>query len=202
MQFIHRERQRHERAGDGRRARAAVGLQHVAIHADGACADFFQVNRRADGAADEPLDFRRPAVELALGNVARLARQGGVGKHRVFGGDPAALDFLFLHPARDGFLDGDAADDAGAAPFDERGAGGVRRDMVLETQWTKLVGGAPVGADGFRHGRHVKLQPRHRATRKTKRAIFGAGSRPAGSAAISSAKNFAQIGGSLAPVAG
>jgi hypothetical protein len=63
--------------------------------------------------------------------------------------------FLFLHPARDGFLDGDAADDAGVAPFDERGAGGVRRDVVLKAQRAQLVGGAPVGADGFRHGQRI-----------------------------------------------
>ena len=104
---------------------------------------FSQIERGAHGAADEPLDFRRTPVELALGDVARFALQGGVGEHRVFGGDPAALDFLFLHPARHGFLDGHAADDAGVAPFDERGAGGVRRDVVLKAQRTQLVGLRP-----------------------------------------------------------
>ena len=112
------------------------------------CADFFQIDRGAHGAADEPLDFLRAPVDFALGDVARFAFQGGVGEHRVFGGEPAARDLLFLHPARHGFLDGHAANDARVAPFDERGAGGVRRDVVLKTQRAKLICGATVGADG------------------------------------------------------
>ena len=52
-----------------------------------------------------------------------------------------------LHPAWDGFLNGDAADDAGVAPFDERGAGGVRCDVVLKAERADLIGGATVGAD-------------------------------------------------------
>ena len=153
----HRERQRDERAGDGRRARAAVGLQHVAIHPDRARAEFFQVDRGAHGAADEPLDFLRAPVNFALGDVARFAFQGGVGEHRIFGGDPAAGDVLLLHPARHGFLDGHAADDARVAPFDERGAGGVRRDVVLKAERPQLVGGAAIGARRGRNG--VGVQP-------------------------------------------
>ena len=65
-QLFHRERQRDERAGDGGGARAAVGLQHVAVHADRPRADFFQINRRADGAADEPLDNRPAPLALSL----------------------------------------------------------------------------------------------------------------------------------------
>ena len=91
-------------------------------------------------------DERPSSLPLEMSRGLRV--QGGVGEHRVFGGEPAALDFLLLHPARDGFLDGHAADDAGVAPFDERGAGGVRRDVVLKAQRTKLIGGATVGASG------------------------------------------------------
>jgi len=85
--------------------------------------------------------------------MSRGLRECGVGEHRIFGGDPAAFDFLFLHPARDGFLDGDGADDARVTPFNERGAGGVRRDVVLKTERADLIGGATVGANDFRHGR-------------------------------------------------
>ena len=135
-------------AGDGGGARAAVGLQHVAIHADGARAELFQVERGAHGAADEALDFLRASVNLALGDVARFALQGGVGEHRILRRDPAAGDALFLHPARDVFLDGHAADDARVAPFDERRAGGVGRDVVLKADGAKLVGLPAVGAGG------------------------------------------------------
>jgi len=79
---------------------------------------------------------------------------------------------LFLHPARDGFLDGDGADDARVTPFNERGAGGVRRDVVLKAERADLIGGATVGADDFRHGRYLKLLSRQRATRKTSSTIF------------------------------
>ena len=44
-----------------------------------------------------------------------------------------------------------AADDARAAPFNERGTGGVGRDAVLKTQRAKLICDAAIGADEFRH---------------------------------------------------
>ena len=147
-QFCHRERERDERTGDGRGARAAVGLEHVAIHPDGAFAQFVEVKRGAHGAADEPLDFLRPSVNFSLRTVALLPLQRGVREHRVFGGDPAARDFLFLHPAWHGFLDGHAANDARVAPFDERRAGGIGRDVILKTQRTELIGSTTVGAQG------------------------------------------------------
>ena len=91
-------------------------------------------------------NFIGTAVESALGDVARFPGQGGVGEHRILGGEPAALNLLLLHPARDAFLDGHAADDARVAPLDERRAGGVGRDAVLEAQRAQLVGRAAVGA--------------------------------------------------------
>jgi hypothetical protein len=33
----------------------------------------------------------------------------------------------------------------------------VRRDVVLKTQRAELVGGAPVCAEGFKHGHQLKL---------------------------------------------
>ena len=137
-QLADRQGERHVAAGNGRGAGAAVGLQDIAVHPDGAGAQFLQVDGGAHGPADEALDFLGAPVNLALGDVALFALQGGVGEHRVFGRDPAPGDALLLHPARHGFLDRHAADHARVAPFDQRRAGGVRRDVVLETHGAQL----------------------------------------------------------------
>ena len=52
-------------AGDRGRARAAVGLQHVAIERDGALAERLQIDDRAQRAADQALDFLRAPALLA-----------------------------------------------------------------------------------------------------------------------------------------
>ena len=65
--------------------------------------------------------------------------------------EAAAFDLLILHPPRDGFLDGDAADDVRVAPLNERGAGGVRGDVVLKTERAELVGQPSISADMFCH---------------------------------------------------
>ena len=140
--------QRDVGAGDRRRARAAVGLQDVAVHPDGAGAQLLQVEGRAHRPADQALDLLRATVDLALGDVALFALQGGVGEHRVLGRDPAAGDALLLHPARHGILDRDAANDARVAPFDQGRAGGVGRDVVLEAHGADLAGRAAIGAGG------------------------------------------------------
>jgi hypothetical protein len=45
--LVDRVLRRHKSAGDGGRARAAVGLQHVAVQVDGAFAELFQIKHRA-----------------------------------------------------------------------------------------------------------------------------------------------------------
>ena len=92
------------------------------------------------------MDFLGAAVDFAFGDVALFAGEGGVGEHGILGGDPTAGDVLFFHPPGDGFVDGDAADDAGVAPFDEGGAGGVGSNVIEETDGAELVGGAAVDA--------------------------------------------------------
>ena len=82
-------RQRHLGAGDRGRARAAVGLQHIAVERDRALAQRRQVQRRAQRAADQALDLLRAPGLLAPGRFARAARVGGARQHAVFGGDPA-----------------------------------------------------------------------------------------------------------------
>ena len=59
------------------RARAAVGLQHVAIELDGALAQRLQVEHGAHRAADQALDFLGAAALLAAGRLAVAAGVGG-----------------------------------------------------------------------------------------------------------------------------
>jgi hypothetical protein len=146
MSFADGETERDARAGDASRAGAAVGLKDVAVHPRGAGPEFFEIEHGAEGAADQALDFLGASVELELRDVARLPVQSGVGEHRILGRDPSAGDLLILHPAGNGFLDGHAADHAGVAPFDQGRAGGVRGDVVLETDRTQLPRLTAIGA--------------------------------------------------------
>ena len=102
-QIFARLRQRDPGAGDRRRARAAVGLDHVAIERDGAIAQRFHVDDRAQRAADQALDFLRAARLLALRGFAAAARVRGARQHAVFARHPALA--LPLEPARHALLD-------------------------------------------------------------------------------------------------
>ena len=83
------ERKRDIAAGDRGRARAAIGLQHIAIDLDLQFAEFFAIDHRAQTAADQALDFLRAARLLALGGFAVGAFMGRARQHAVLGGDPA-----------------------------------------------------------------------------------------------------------------
>ena len=88
-QLPQRQRKRDKRAGDGRRARAAIGLQYVAIQNHGALAERDGIHHRAQRAADEPLNFMSPAGRPALVHLARRALGGGPRQHGVFRRHPA-----------------------------------------------------------------------------------------------------------------
>jgi hypothetical protein len=103
QQPVHRVLRRHKGAGDGGGARAAVGLQHIAVEVDGAFAQLLQVEHRAHGAADQALDLLRAAALLAARGLAVAAGVGGARQHAVFGRDPAfaaaalVAGHLFFH---------------------------------------------------------------------------------------------------------
>jgi hypothetical protein len=59
--------------GDRRRARAAIGLQHVAVECDGAFAERAHVDDCTQRAADQALDFQRASALLAPGRFARAS---------------------------------------------------------------------------------------------------------------------------------
>ena len=88
-QLVDRDAQRDPGAGNRRGAGAAIGLDDVAIDDDLPLAELGQVDHGAQRAADQPLDFLRPARLLALGRLAVAAGVGGARQHAIFGGDPA-----------------------------------------------------------------------------------------------------------------
>src|SRR6266403_2146248 len=56
--------QRDISAGDRRRSRSAVGLDHIAINPDRALAQAFQIGNCAQAPTDEPLDLMRAPADL------------------------------------------------------------------------------------------------------------------------------------------
>src|SRR5258708_6768327 len=79
---------RYERAVDARRARAAVGFEHVAIDPQRALAELVEIDDRPQAAANQPLNLDGTAIDLAR-LIAGLARVGAAGEHTVFGAQPA-----------------------------------------------------------------------------------------------------------------
>ena len=81
--------QRDPGAGDGGGARAAIGLEHVAIDDDLLLAERGEVGDGAERAADQALDLLRAARLLAGRGLAPRALGGGARQHAVFGRHPA-----------------------------------------------------------------------------------------------------------------
>ena len=131
-------RQRDVGTGDRRRARTAIGLQHVAIERDGAFAKRLEVDDRAQAAADQALDFERPATLLAARSLARRPGVRGARQHAVFGGDPALAAATL--EARHAGLHGGGAEHLGMAELDQHRALGMAREMARKTHRAQLIG--------------------------------------------------------------
>jgi len=130
--------------------RVHVGLQHVAIEVDGAFAQRFQVEHRAQRAANQALDFLGAAALLAPGSLAVTAGVGGAGQHAVLGRDPALAAALLV--AGHLFLHGSGAQHAGIAKFDQHRALGMDGVAPGDAHRAQLVGGTLAAADEGRHG--------------------------------------------------
>src|SRR5947207_15593929 len=89
QELVDRDAQRDPAAGNRRRARAPVGLEHVAVDDDLTLTELGQIDHGAERAADQPLDLLRSARLLALCCLAIAPGMGGAGEHSIFGGDPA-----------------------------------------------------------------------------------------------------------------
>ena len=78
-ELAERQRQRHERPGDGGGARAAVRLEHVAIQHHGAVSQRGGVDNGAQGTSYQALDLDGAALLLAARRLALDAVAGGRG---------------------------------------------------------------------------------------------------------------------------
>ena len=145
-QRVEREPERDPASGDRGAARAAVGLEDVAVHVDAPLAERVQIDDRAKRAADQALDLDPAPVLAALAGIALLALAGGRRKHRVLGCDPAPA--TALHPARNLVGDRRRADHARLALRIEGRAGRRPHEARLDLDRAGLMRGTVVAADG------------------------------------------------------
>src|SRR5210317_1546143 len=100
--MIDRVHQRNAGACDGSGAGAAVRLDYVTIDIDGVLTKPGQVNRRPQGATNQPLDLHGSATLLTLARLPGHAGTRGTRQHAVFRRDPATS--LAAHKARHSLL--------------------------------------------------------------------------------------------------
>ena len=137
---VDREAQRDPRARDRRGARAAIGLDHVAIEHDLALAEQFQIGDGAERTADQPLDFLRAARLLALGGLAAAAGMRRAGEHAIFGGHPTLA--TPAQERRDLFLDRGGDEHLGVAETDQHRSLGMFGEARFDADRAHLIGGA------------------------------------------------------------
>ena len=128
---------RQRRPGDRGGAGAAVGIEHIAVDAQGPLAERLQIDHHPQAAADQALDLEA-AAGLARG-LAAMAGRGGAGQHAVLGGNPALSPVL--EKRRHALLDGDGAEDMGAAHPDQHRGIGLGLEILLDGQRPQAVGG-------------------------------------------------------------
>ncbi len=133
--------QRHPGAGDRRRAGAAIGLEHVAIHRDLLLADGRQVRdgAGASGPIRRWISCVRPEglPELTSRRVRSWVARGSI---EYFGRDPALAGAA--QPRGAALFQGGGAQQLGVAEADEAGPLGVARDGALKGHGPQRVGGA------------------------------------------------------------
>jgi hypothetical protein len=144
-QPAHRVVRSDEGAGDRRGARAAVGLEHVAIERDRAFAERLQVEHGAQRAADQALDLLRAAALLAARGFAVAAGVGGARQHAVLGRHPAFAGAALVR--RHLLLDRGGTEDLGVAERDQHRALGVDGVAAGQGDGAQRVGGAIAGAN-------------------------------------------------------
>jgi hypothetical protein len=128
-----------EGAGDARRARAAIGLDDVAVELHGALPERGEVHDGSQTATDEALDFLRAAGLLAAGGFPVAACVGRAGQHAVLCRDPALA--LAPQERRDLLLDAGGAENSGVTELHEDGALGVARVVTVDAHGAQFVCG-------------------------------------------------------------
>ena len=141
LQPLDGQGQRHIAAGDGGGARAAVGLEHVAVHQNLPLAQLVHIHRGAEAASHQALDFL--GAPFGLQGLALVALFRGPGQHGILGRDPALFglvgDVGGVEPAGDVFFHGGVAEHPGVAHADEHGAFRVDNIVKFQLHGAELV---------------------------------------------------------------
>src|SRR3954447_21250999 len=137
-EVIERAAGRDVRARDRGAARAAVGLQDVAVEVHGALAERLEVDDAAKRAPDEALDLDGAAALLAAGGFAVGALAGRRRQERVLGGHPAAAGAV--EPARHAVLHGCSAEHLRLALRPEHYAVRLLQERRVRVDRAQLVG--------------------------------------------------------------
>ncbi len=156
-QRVDREPERHPGAGDRCGPCAAIGLDDVAIEGDLVFAECLEVDHRAQGPADQALDFLRAARLLAARGFTVAARVGRARQHRILAGDPALT--LATEPRRQPVFDARRAQYPGIAEADQAGAFGMFGVTGFDGNGAHLVGGATGRTCGHGAGISVGVWP-------------------------------------------
>jgi hypothetical protein len=130
QELVHRQPQRDPTPGDRGAARAAIGLDHIAIHGDLTLAQSGTVDARPQGAPDKPLNFLRSPGLLARRSLAPHPRVGGAGQHAVFRRHPTQPGVL--QEWRHAFLEARRAQHMRRPAFDQARALGMFRRTDLD----------------------------------------------------------------------
>lgn len=141
----------HPGAGHGSGARAAVGVDDVAVHGHGVFAQSFHVAHGAQAAADETLDLHGAA--LACGGLTTRTRGGGAGEHCVLGAHPARMGIPA--PLGHALLYGGAANELRGTELHLAGARCVGHHGAREGDGADTAVGAAVAALGGCGGRGI-----------------------------------------------
>src|SRR5581483_6222688 len=152
-----RQPQGHEPSGDGGTARAAVGLQHIAVDVDCALTQRRKVDHTAQRATDQALDLDRAAVRPALAHVTLLTLPGRRGKHAVLGCHPAAA--RSGQPTGNTLLRRGRADDARLAHRYQGRARGGADEAGIDGGRAQRIRPSPVAALGRRRAHAATLSP-------------------------------------------
>ena len=141
------------RARDRGAARAAVGLEHVAVEPERPFAERLEVADAPERTPDQALDLDGAPVGAPARDSA-CALAGGRGQHRVLGGHPALS--LAAKPPRDRLLDrGRAEHDRATLRIEDRPVR-LLEEVRLEVELAQLVRPTPVVAGGA----HVRASVR------------------------------------------
>ena len=136
------EHERDEGTGDRRRARAAVGLNDVAVERDRPLPELLQLGDRSQRSADQSLNLLRAAADLPGRGLALRARGRGARQHAVFGCDPPLAGITTER--RHAILDAGRADHFRLAGFDQHRTFGVNQVVGSDTCGSELFREAAV----------------------------------------------------------